>query len=128
MLLSSLRAMVSRVMTRTIDDRKIKDVSRHIKLFLQCFHMFTKSRKIDIEEDQVSTVMQGKGGRKRKWSKPVLNMTTLNSELEDADFDNKENGPERIQRKMFRGRNDSIILYHHGFRNIIICAYSIFQM
>lgn len=42
MLVTSLRAMVSRVMTRSVDKNILSDTRRHIKIFLQCFHEFTK--------------------------------------------------------------------------------------
>jgi hypothetical protein len=63
MLLTSLRAMVSRVMTRVVDDDIIEDIRRHIKIFLQCFHDFTKenSQPVDMPKPKHS-------GRKRKRS------------------------------------------------------------
>jgi len=41
-LLSSLRSMISRILTRQVDDKTIHDVRRHIKIFLQSFHIFTE--------------------------------------------------------------------------------------
>ena len=68
MLLSSLRAMVSRVMTRDVDENKIQDVERHIKIFLQCFHKFTKSRKDDTTNKIMKVLPKEKTKRKRKRS------------------------------------------------------------
>jgi hypothetical protein len=38
--LSSLKAMVSRIMASNVSDESINDVDMHIKNFLQCFHRF----------------------------------------------------------------------------------------
>jgi len=105
MLLSSLRAMVSRVMTRTIVGGTIEDVERHIKVFLQCFHMFTKSRKIDVEEDKLSSVAQVSGARKRKRSKPLTNhdqtKSNTNVEVENVYTHEKNHEKDAIVSKRY---------------------------
>jgi hypothetical protein len=49
--LSSLKAMVSRIMTKKVTKESITDVDMHIKIFLQCFHRFD----IAIQQKDVET-------------------------------------------------------------------------
>ena len=113
MLLSSLRAMISRIMTRTVDAKLIQDVQRHIKIFLQCFHIFTSDstcfvgiekentaincddnddKKSDEDENDVNAVALVQG-RKRKRSK--ANKKTSSNTNHDTCTSN----PTNIKRK-----------------------------
>jgi hypothetical protein len=48
--LSSLKAMVSRIMTSSVTNGSITDVDMHIKIFLQCFHRFDITMQKKDEE------------------------------------------------------------------------------
>jgi hypothetical protein len=48
--LTSLKAMVARIMTKNVTEESINDVDIHIKIFLQCFHRFDITmQKKDVE-------------------------------------------------------------------------------
>jgi len=80
MLLTSMRSMVSRIMTRVVDQRILLDVRRHIKIFLQCFHVFTCAEKKAKEEI-----------RRRKKSKSP-------AKVESTDFGNGEKSTQMKKR------------------------------
>jgi hypothetical protein len=58
--LSSLKAMVSRIMASNVSDDSIADVDMHIKIFLQCFHRFniTLKKNTHRSKTQVANFLQ----------------------------------------------------------------------
>ena len=52
--LTSLKAMVARIMIKKVTEESINDVDIHIKIFLQCFHRFD----ITMQKKDVETMTQ----------------------------------------------------------------------